>query len=208
MPVSPAREILGGAPGVELSDIPTPLQAAGQDPSYVGRLRHDPGVPDERGLALFISNDNLRKGAALNTVQIAELLGGTLISDAGPQSGPSTKVAVTHQDSRNVQCAQTGMTSIIHTDSSELSRNSSTNTAISPTPRKLVLVGSEICQRLEQDRAKHHLDRQDHEQGEQAHAAAAADTADRLAAAAGEVGEQHAHQPDHAPLSDARRCAG
>jgi aspartate-semialdehyde dehydrogenase len=61
-------------PGVELSDIPTPLQAAGKDPSYVGRLRHDPGVPDERGLALFISNDNLRKGAALNTVQIAELI--------------------------------------------------------------------------------------------------------------------------------------
>ena len=71
-----AREILGSAPGVELSDIPTPLQAAGQDPSYVGRLRHDPGVPDERGLALFISNDNLRKGAALNTVQIAELIAG------------------------------------------------------------------------------------------------------------------------------------
>ncbi len=74
MPVARAREILSGAPGVELSDIPTPLQAAGRDPSYVGRLRHDPGVPDERGLALFISNDNLRKGAALNTVQIAELL--------------------------------------------------------------------------------------------------------------------------------------
>ncbi len=75
-PLTPARarEILGAAPGVELSDIPTPLQAAGKDPSYVGRLRHDPGVPDNRGLALFISNDNLRKGAALNTVQIAELL--------------------------------------------------------------------------------------------------------------------------------------
>ena len=74
MPVTRAREILSAAPGVELTDIPTPLQAAGQDPSYVGRLRHDPGVPDERGLAMFISNDNLRKGAALNTVQIAELL--------------------------------------------------------------------------------------------------------------------------------------
>ncbi|GAA0986948.1 Aspartate-semialdehyde dehydrogenase [Nocardioides aquaticus] len=69
-----AREILAGAPGVELADIPTPLLAAGRDPSYVGRLRQDPGVPDDRGLALFISNDNLRKGAALNTVQIAELL--------------------------------------------------------------------------------------------------------------------------------------
>ncbi len=69
-----ARELLSGAPGVELSDIPTPLQAAGQDPSYVGRLRQDPGVDGDRGLALFVSNDNLRKGAALNTVQIAELL--------------------------------------------------------------------------------------------------------------------------------------
>ena len=74
LPVEQARELLAHAPGVELSDVPTPLQAAGQDPSYVGRLRQDEGVPDQRGLALFISNDNLRKGAALNTVQIAELL--------------------------------------------------------------------------------------------------------------------------------------
>ncbi|MDP3893654.1 aspartate-semialdehyde dehydrogenase [Nocardioides sp.] len=74
LPVERARELLAGAPGVELSEIPTPLQAAGKDPSYVGRIRQDEGVPDQRGLALFISNDNLRKGAALNTVQIAELL--------------------------------------------------------------------------------------------------------------------------------------
>ena len=72
--VARARELLAGAPGVELSDIPTPLQAAGKDPSYVGRIRQDPGVDGDRGLALFVSNDNLRKGAALNTVQIAELL--------------------------------------------------------------------------------------------------------------------------------------
>ena len=72
--VARARELLAGAPGVELSEVPTPLQAAGRDPSYVGRLRQDPGVPDARGLALFVSNDNLRKGAALNAVQIAELL--------------------------------------------------------------------------------------------------------------------------------------
>ncbi|QCW49467.1 aspartate-semialdehyde dehydrogenase [Nocardioides dongxiaopingii] len=77
MPVERARELLGAAAGVELSDIPTPLQAAGQDPSYVGRIRQDPGVDGARGLALFISNDNLRKGAALNTVQIAELLAAT-----------------------------------------------------------------------------------------------------------------------------------
>jgi aspartate-semialdehyde dehydrogenase len=72
--VERARELLATAPGVELSDIPTPLQAAGQDPSYVGRIRQDEGVDGGRGLAMFISNDNLRKGAALNTVQIAELV--------------------------------------------------------------------------------------------------------------------------------------
>jgi len=73
--VARATSLLGSAPGVALSDVPTPLQAAGTDPSYVGRLRQDPGVPDGRGLALFVSNDNLRKGAALNAIQIAELLG-------------------------------------------------------------------------------------------------------------------------------------
>ncbi|TNC22945.1 aspartate-semialdehyde dehydrogenase [Amycolatopsis alkalitolerans] len=75
-PLSPARakELLANAPGVELSDVPTPLQAAGKDPSYVGRIRTDPTVPGGRGLALFVSNDNLRKGAALNTVQIAEII--------------------------------------------------------------------------------------------------------------------------------------
>ncbi|WP_375477562.1 aspartate-semialdehyde dehydrogenase [uncultured Jatrophihabitans sp.] len=72
--VERARALLARAPGVELSDVPTPLQAAGRDPAFVGRLRQDPGVPDGRGLALFVSNDNLRKGAALNAVQIAELL--------------------------------------------------------------------------------------------------------------------------------------
>ncbi|MEZ5093303.1 aspartate-semialdehyde dehydrogenase [Nocardioides sp.] len=76
--VARAQELLAGAPGVELSDIPNPLQAAGKDPSYVGRIRQDPGVDDDRGLALFVSNDNLRKGAALNTVQIAELVAASL----------------------------------------------------------------------------------------------------------------------------------
>lgn len=74
MTVERATEVLSGAPGVELAEIPTPLQAAGKDPSYVGRIRQDPGVDGDRGLALFVSNDNLRKGAALNTVQIAELI--------------------------------------------------------------------------------------------------------------------------------------
>jgi aspartate-semialdehyde dehydrogenase len=69
-----ARELLEDAPGVTWSDVPTPLQAAGADPSFVGRLRQDQSVPDDRGLALFVSNDNLRKGAALNAVQIARLL--------------------------------------------------------------------------------------------------------------------------------------
>ena len=68
--VARATELLSRAPGVQLVDVPTPLQAAGKDPSYVGRIRQD----GDRGLALFVSNDNLRKGAALNTVQIAELI--------------------------------------------------------------------------------------------------------------------------------------
>ncbi|MBQ0983441.1 aspartate-semialdehyde dehydrogenase [Streptomyces sp. F63] len=73
-PISPerAKELLAGAPGVTLSDVPTPLQAAGQDPTFVGRIRADETV--EHGLALFCSSDNLRKGAALNAVQIAELV--------------------------------------------------------------------------------------------------------------------------------------
>ena len=74
-PISVARaiEVLGHAPGVTLCDIPTPLEAAGQDPCYVGRIRQDSSVDGGRGLVLFVSNDNLRKGAALNAVQIAEL---------------------------------------------------------------------------------------------------------------------------------------
>jgi aspartate-semialdehyde dehydrogenase len=72
--VDRALSLLADAPGVAVVDVPTPLEAAGADPSFVGRVRQDPGVPDGRGLALFVSNDNLRKGAALNAVQIAELL--------------------------------------------------------------------------------------------------------------------------------------
>jgi aspartate-semialdehyde dehydrogenase len=81
-PLSPARaaELLAGAPGVKLVDVPTALDAAGVDESLVGRIRQDEGVPDGRGLALFISGDNLRKGAALNTIQIAELLASELHS--------------------------------------------------------------------------------------------------------------------------------
>ncbi|MFE7613044.1 aspartate-semialdehyde dehydrogenase [Streptomyces celluloflavus] len=74
--VARAQELLGGAPGVALSEVPTPLQAAGQDASFVGRIRADETV--DNGLALFVSNDNLRKGAALNAVQIAELVAAEL----------------------------------------------------------------------------------------------------------------------------------
>jgi aspartate-semialdehyde dehydrogenase len=78
-PISVARatELLAAAPGVELEDIPTPLAAAGRDASYVGRIRQDTSLDVDgdvgRGLTMFLSNDNLRKGAALNAVQIAEL---------------------------------------------------------------------------------------------------------------------------------------
>jgi aspartate-semialdehyde dehydrogenase len=74
--VERAYELLASAPGVELSEIPTPLQAAGRDPSYVGRIRRDETV--DNGLALFMSTDNLRKGAALNAVQVAELVAAEL----------------------------------------------------------------------------------------------------------------------------------
>ncbi len=79
-PLSPERatELLADAPGVELMDVPTPLDAAGRDPSFVGRIRADRSAPEGRGLIMFVSNDNLRKGAALNAVQIAELVAATL----------------------------------------------------------------------------------------------------------------------------------
>ncbi|GAB3587585.1 aspartate-semialdehyde dehydrogenase [Calidifontibacter terrae] len=75
-PITPeqATSILQDAAGVQLTDVPTPLAAAGIDPSLVGRIRQDQSVPDGKGLVLFISSDNLRKGAALNTVQIAEVI--------------------------------------------------------------------------------------------------------------------------------------
>jgi aspartate-semialdehyde dehydrogenase len=72
LPPEQATELLAAAPGVALADVPTPLMAAGTDPAYVGRIRRDPTV--DHGLTLFVSNDNLRKGAALNAVQIAELV--------------------------------------------------------------------------------------------------------------------------------------
>lgn len=67
-----ARRLLVKAPGVELADIPTPLMAAGADDTFVGRIRVDSTIVN--GLSLFLSGDNLRKGAALNAVQIAEAL--------------------------------------------------------------------------------------------------------------------------------------
>src|SRR4029450_6409727 len=70
--VDRAYELLAAAPGVAVVDIPTPLRAVGTDPCYVGRIRRDPTVA--HGLALFVCGDNLRKGAALNAVQIAEVL--------------------------------------------------------------------------------------------------------------------------------------
>ncbi|MFJ5266143.1 aspartate-semialdehyde dehydrogenase [Streptomyces sp. NPDC088387] len=73
-----AKELLAGAPGVAIAEVPTPLTAAGQDVSYVGRIREDETV--DNGLALFVSGDNLRKGAALNAVQIAELVAAELKS--------------------------------------------------------------------------------------------------------------------------------
>lgn len=75
-PLSPlrAQQLLASAPGVSLVELPHPRLATGKDPSYVGRIRQDQAVPEGKGLVMFISCDNLRKGAALNAVQVAELL--------------------------------------------------------------------------------------------------------------------------------------
>jgi aspartate-semialdehyde dehydrogenase len=78
--VEQASALLAAAPGVEVVDVPNPLEAAGRDPSYVGRIRQDTSVDGGRGLVLFVSNDNLRKGAALNAIQIAELVAARLAS--------------------------------------------------------------------------------------------------------------------------------
>ena len=80
-----ANELLALAPGVRLMEVPTPLDAAGQNPSLVGRIRADQAAPPGKGLIMFISSDNLRKGAALNAVQIAELVSSQLV--AGGQAG-------------------------------------------------------------------------------------------------------------------------
>lgn len=69
-----AREILADAPGVRVVDVPTPLEAAGRDEILVGRIRQDQAVDDGRGLVLVVSADNLRKGAALNAIQVAEVV--------------------------------------------------------------------------------------------------------------------------------------
>ncbi len=73
-----AKEILASAPGVVLDEVPSPLKAAGADPTFIGRIREDQSVPDGRGLVFFASSDNLRKGAALNAVQIAEIVASEL----------------------------------------------------------------------------------------------------------------------------------
>jgi len=75
-----AKALLADAPGVTLVDVPNPLQAAGADDVFVGRIRQDLAVPDNKGLVLFVSGDNLRKGAALNAIQVAEIVAKNLVS--------------------------------------------------------------------------------------------------------------------------------
>ena len=75
-----AREILAGAPGVRVVDVPTPLEAAGRDEVLVGRIRQDQAVDRGRGLVMVVSGDNLRKGAALNAVQVAEVVAAELLA--------------------------------------------------------------------------------------------------------------------------------
>ncbi|EFM47158.1 aspartate-semialdehyde dehydrogenase [Mobiluncus mulieris] len=79
--VEQAKQALSGASGVKLQDVPTPLDAAGIDPSLVGRIRQDQAVPDNRGLIMVVCGDNLRKGAALNAVQLAEIVAAQLYKE-------------------------------------------------------------------------------------------------------------------------------
>jgi aspartate-semialdehyde dehydrogenase len=86
-----ARELLAGAPGIALEDVPTPLRAAGRDEVFVGRIRRDESHP--RALSLWIVSDNLRKGAATNAVQIAELLAAGALTRAGAIAAPGAPAA-------------------------------------------------------------------------------------------------------------------
>ena len=70
---------LSSAPGVRVVDVPTPLEAAGEDDVFIGRIRQDQAVPDNRGIVFVVSGDNLRKGAALNAIQLAELVAQELL---------------------------------------------------------------------------------------------------------------------------------
>lgn len=79
LPVERAVEVLSAAPGVQVVDVPTPLAAAGQDDVLVGRIRQDQAVPEDKGIVFVVSGDNLRKGAALNAVQLAELVAQQLV---------------------------------------------------------------------------------------------------------------------------------
>jgi aspartate-semialdehyde dehydrogenase len=86
-----ARELLAGAPGVALEDLPTPLKASGRDEVFVGRIRSDESHP--RALSMWIVSDNLRKGAATNALQIAELLGGGGLTREGAVGASSASGA-------------------------------------------------------------------------------------------------------------------
>lgn len=75
-----ARSVLATADGVRVVDVPTPLEAAGRDEVLVGRIRQDQAVDDNCGLVLVVAGDNLRKGAALNAIQVAELVAAELLA--------------------------------------------------------------------------------------------------------------------------------
>ncbi|MHB1986390.1 MAG: aspartate-semialdehyde dehydrogenase [Acidimicrobiales bacterium] len=98
--VDSATEVLSSAPGVELAGLPTPLGAAGKDPSLVGRIRRDPTVEGDRGLAMFVVGDNLRKGAALNAIQIAEAL-----LERASKSAPSARLSASCKGVVAADCA-------------------------------------------------------------------------------------------------------
>ena len=218
--VERATELLAARPGVELADVPTPLQAAGRDPSYVGRLRQDPGVPDGRGLALFVSNDNLRKGAALNAVQIAELVAAAAMAriDRPVRSAidyravggvpGSTYVVVSHHAAKKVTIASTGTAITIHQSSSTGSSASRISTTSSADAEEAgAAVGVDVRD-PQQERAEEDHRHGDRQQQQESRLATARRAAHRRAQVQARRGQADQASPTTAPVTGATSGPG
>jgi aspartate-semialdehyde dehydrogenase len=140
--VQRARELLDGAPGVQLADVPTPLAAAGADPSLVGRIRQDPGVADGRGLVLFVSNDNLAQGRRAQ--HGPDRRAGRSRALSGRQQSCGSGLAAvdsTRWLSANEPAPSNGIASHFHTEDVPSTSPNRTVTPASVTPSRLTSAG-------------------------------------------------------------------